>query len=146
MTLQQLLETIPTEELAQFDKQLRIAKAGDNVISEGEPNDNTLYLLRAGKIGVYRNVNNKQEQTAEMEALAFFGEMELMDYDGFRLATCSVISEFAIFYAFTNPDIKTIIKNSTWGEILVTRLCQDLRLLADRNVQYQLEILRLKAN
>jgi hypothetical protein len=82
-------------------------------------------------------VSGTQERIAVAEAIAFFGEMELMASEGCRSATCSVTSEFAVMYAFKNPDIKAIIKNPLWGEILITRLCQDLHLFANRIVQYQ---------
>jgi len=135
MTLQQFVNEIPADELKQFEKCKRLCKAGDVIITEGEPNNNTLYLLRAGTIGIYRDVCGMQEKITEAPAVAFLGEMELMESEGYRSATCSVVSEFAMIYVFKNPDLKSIIKNPVWGEILITRLCQDLHLVADHIVK-----------
>ena len=50
-----------------------------------------LYLLKSGKVSVYKNFRNKDEaKTAELEALSVFGEMGLIS-DGTRTET--VISE-----------------------------------------------------
>ena len=137
MSLEELLANIPSDEMRQFERFLRIGKAGDVIITEGAPNDNALYLLRAGKIGVFRRVNGSNELITEIEPNNFFGEMEMMELEGHRSATCSVISEYAVYYGFKNVDISTLIKNPLWGQTLITRLCQDLHLFADRIVQLE---------
>ena len=137
MSLHQFMDDIPGDEIIQFEKFMRVYKAGDVLISEGEPNDNTLYLLRAGNIGIFRKIAGLQEQITEATAIAFLGEMELMDSQSYRYATCSVVSEYAVVYVFKHPDIKTILKNTMWGEILVTRLCQDMHICTDRIVQHE---------
>ena len=98
MSLRQFMEEIPGDELMQFDKFMRVYKAEDVLIEEGEPNDNSLYLLRAGNIGIYRAIAGVPEQITEATAIAFLGEMELMDSHNCRYATCSVVSEYAIVY------------------------------------------------
>jgi CRP-like cAMP-binding protein len=137
MPLSDFMATIPVAEYRQFQNLVRIGELGDTIIVEGQASDNTLYLLRAGTMGVYRTIGGEQEKIATIESLAFFGEMELMAARGQRSATCRVDSEFAIIYVFHNPNIREIVKNPVWAEILITRLCHDLHLFADRIVTHE---------
>jgi CRP-like cAMP-binding protein len=144
MPLSTFLEKIPEDELKQFEHVTQISKTGKVIIREGDPNDNTLYLLRAGTVGVFRNIGEEDELVAVIKGMSFFGEMELMAAEGFRSATCKVLSEYAVVYVFKNPDIKAILHNPMWSEILVTRLVLDLHEFADRIVQFETSTAELK--
>jgi CRP-like cAMP-binding protein len=84
MPFQQMPAGIPENELKQFVKFVHVGKTGDHIITEGEQNDTSLYLLRVGKIGVSRNIGGILEKISEFKANAFFGEMELMEDVGVR--------------------------------------------------------------
>jgi CRP-like cAMP-binding protein len=133
-----MAENIPEDEIIAFTKYLKTYHYGDVIITEGEPNDNMLYLLRTGKVGVYRQVIG-EELISSIEAINFFGEMELV-IGGKRLATIKPLSNEVVVYAFKNPDLYGIISTSTrWGENLVTRLCSDLMIFSERTVSYETE-------
>jgi CRP-like cAMP-binding protein len=117
---------IPPNELAIFDKFLQTYRSGGQIITEGKTDDNSLYLLRIGTVGIYRLVDDEQKLLASIDAVNFFGEMALI-VGGPRTATVKAISDEVIVYKFQSPDLKTIFANPTWGDMLIKRLCVNLK-------------------
>jgi small-conductance mechanosensitive channel/CRP-like cAMP-binding protein len=60
---------------------------GERIIRQGEPGD-SLYLVRAGEVGVRLSVDGAEREVAVLRAGQFFGEMSLMTGEP-RKATCS---------------------------------------------------------
>jgi CRP-like cAMP-binding protein len=134
---------IPEQELQRFERYVRNYRFGDEIIKEGKEDDSSLYLLRKGSVGIYRNFNDEIKMVAKIDAVNFFGEMALV-VGGSRTATVKVISNDAVVYKFQSPDLKSIYGNATWTELLVKRLCYDLKQSDDRIVSYDAEYTQLK--
>ena len=131
--------SIPPEELRKFDENLRGYKQGGEILTEGHPDDNAIYLLRTGTVGVFRRgTGGSQMMIATIDAVNVFGEMALVS-GGPRTATIRVISEDAVVYKFIHPDIKALIANPTWSELLITRLVSNLKRTSDQLVQAEID-------
>jgi CRP-like cAMP-binding protein len=116
---------ITAEEREKFAKFYFHYRLGDEIIREGQ-GDNALYLLRYGKIGVYKRIDGGQRQIATIEAVNIFGEIAPVT-DCPRTATIQVTSSDAIIYKFQAFDLHVIYSNASWAEMLITRLCYDLK-------------------
>jgi len=143
MDLNENQNQIPDDEKQAFGKFTREYHQDDVIITEGESNDKFLYLLRLGNVGVYRQVEGKEELITTIEPINFFGEMELI-IGGNRLATIKTLSERAVVYAFHNPDLNNITNNPSWREKLLTRLVNDLKDFSDRCIKLEIENASLK--
>jgi CRP-like cAMP-binding protein len=121
-----MTEAIPEKELLTFQRFLKIYSSGEKILVEGEEDDKGLFLLRTGKVLVYKNLCGQQELINTIEAVNFFGEVSLF-IGGPRTATILAGSETVIVYAFQSPDMSALMSNPTWGSLLVTRLCQNLK-------------------
>jgi CRP-like cAMP-binding protein len=121
-----MTEAIPEKELFTFQRFLQIYSRGENILVEGQEDDKGLFLLRTGKVLVYKTVRGQQELINTIEAVNFFGEVSLF-LGGPRTATIMAGSETVIVYAFQSPDLTALMSNPTWGSLLVTRLCQNLK-------------------
>jgi CRP/FNR family transcriptional regulator, cyclic AMP receptor protein len=122
---------IPREEVTAFHPYVRIYPNGATLIQEGET-DKSLYLVRTGKVGVYKKVGVHQEQIATIEAVNFVGEMSLINNEP-RSATIRVLTEQALVYALTRPNLNLIYSSPKWSELLISRLCKNL---AEKNTQF----------
>lgn len=62
---------------------------------------------------------------ADVEAVKFYGEMSLFNEEP-RSATVEALSEDVPVYAVGRPNVKLILSNPLWGELLVSRFGGDL--------------------
>ncbi|MCJ7626246.1 MAG: cyclic nucleotide-binding domain-containing protein [Anaerolineaceae bacterium] len=121
-----MVEDIPIEEFEKFKSFLKVYFKNDLIIQENEEDDLGLCLLRKGKVTVYRTGEDHREKIGEISAINFFGEMSLVTGDP-RSATVIAESSEVIIYSFKKPDLKALLSNPTWGNMLITRLCGDLQ-------------------
>jgi len=133
-----LPEVIPQEELFLFKPYVKIFQKGDLIISEGA-NDKTLYLLRKGTVGVYRNIEGNETLITFIEAVNFIGEMEFFT-ESARISTVRVYSEEILVYTFSNPDLSTMLCNKDWGLKLLHRLSSDLKMFSDKTIELESEV------
>ena len=122
--------SIPREEITSFHDFIRVYPYNTTIIREGDL-DKSLYLIRAGSVGIYRAVDNKQEQIDTIEAVNFVGEMSLIN-DEPRSATVKVLSGEVVIYAIARPNVNLILSNPKWAELLISRLSKNL---ARKNAQ-----------
>ena len=116
--------SIPSEELASFHNCTFIIPYRGVIVTEGE-HDKSMFLLRYGTVGVYKNVGLKQEQIAEINAVNFFGEMGLIN-DEPRSASIIALSKDVVVYRIAQPNMPIILRNPKWAEILITRMSKNL--------------------
>jgi CRP-like cAMP-binding protein len=122
---------IPRDEINAFHPHIRIYPRGAVIISEGET-DKSIYLLRTGKVGVFRQMGEREDQIATIEAVNFMGEMSLINNEP-RSATIRVQSDQAMAYALTHPNLNLIFSSPRWSELLISRLTKNL---AEQNTLY----------
>ncbi len=116
---------IPRDEIESFHEMMRIYHRGEIIIREGD-NDKTLFLLRYGVVNVSKEIGqNESEHIAIIKSVNFFGEMSLIN-DNPRSATVEAYSDEAVVYAVGRPNVHLILTNPHWGEMLLTRLSNDL--------------------
>lgn len=116
---------IPKDEIVSFLNSIRLYPKGTAIIREGDT-DKTLYLLRHGTVTVYKqSTPDKREHIAYIEAVNFFGEMSLITGER-RSATVEAHSKEVMVYAVGRQDLSLILANPRWGEMLITRLVNDL--------------------
>jgi len=131
------LREIPREERERFAKYLFHYSYGDMIISEGQ-HDVTLYLLRYGSLAVSKTIMGVQQQIATIDAVNFFGEIAPI-IDSPRTATVWVTSEEVVVYKFPTFDLKAVYANPAWAELLISRLCTDVKDSNNRNISLQVE-------
>jgi CRP-like cAMP-binding protein len=122
---------ISRDEREKFAKYLYRYGYGDVIIREGQA-DTSLYLLRVGSVGVFKNTMGEQKQIATIEAVNIFGEIASI-IESPRTATVWVTSAEAVIYKFPTFDLKAIYSNPAWAELLITRLCNDVKDSNNRN-------------
>ncbi len=115
---------VPKEEIAAFQPFIRVYPAGSVLIQEEEL-DKSLFLVRFGAVGVYKNVAGQEARIGSIEAVNFVGEMSLLN-DERRSATIKALSEQVLAYCFARPNLSLILSNPKWAELLVTRLAKNL--------------------
>lgn len=115
---------IPVEEIGSFRSLIRIYPGREAIIREGEQ-ERALYLLRVGSVDVFKGGGASRENIGTIEAVNFFGEMSLIN-DEPRSATIVARSEYAVVYRIPNPNIQTILTNTKWTELLLSRLSRNL--------------------
>lgn len=122
----QKIYDISTEEAQSFRAFARIYPKGSTIIREGDT-DKTLYLLRGGSVGIYKQVGEEPEMIAQIDAVNFVGEMSCIT-DEPRTATVMAITDQVLVYAITTPNFSLILSNPKWADILITRFSKDLSL------------------
>jgi CRP-like cAMP-binding protein len=139
-----MTDDIPSEEFEKFSHFMKVFKKGEKLIAEGE-NDKTLYLLRKGTVGIYRNIGDEENETllTFISAVNFIGEMELIA-GGSRISTVRAYSDEVLVFAFENPDYATMLCNKEWGLRLLLRLSSDLKLFSDKTVELESEVILLR--
>ncbi len=115
---------VPRDEIAAFLSFTRIYPSGSALIIE-EEFDKSLFLLRSGRLGVYKNMAGQETQIGMIEAVNFVGEMSLIN-DERRSATIRAISDQALVYCFAKPNLSLILSNPKWAELLIFRLSKNL--------------------
>jgi CRP/FNR family transcriptional regulator, cyclic AMP receptor protein len=121
---------ISREELTSFQGYIRVYPYDSVIIQEGDT-DRSLYLVRYGSVGVYRQMRGQSERIAAIDAVNFVGEMSLFN-DEPRCATVKAESDQVLVYALAKPSFNLILSNPKWSEILISRLCKNL---AQNNTQ-----------
>ncbi len=124
-----ILDNIPQEELAKFNDLIRIYQTGEEILTEGEAWNNSLYVLRVGRVDIYRQMRGAEQLITQIEAVNIFGEMELV-LGGLRLATIKAHTE-VLTYKLPSPDLHALIANPIWGNKLINRLCTDIKIFSD---------------
>ena len=120
----QMMYGIPSDEAQSFRPLARIYPKDSVLIREGDA-DKTLYLIRGGTVGVYRNVANTEEQISTIEAVNFVGEMSgIIGVP--RSATVRALTDTVLVYALSTPNLSLIISNPKWADLLITRFTRDL--------------------
>lgn len=100
--------TIREKELTSIMKQARF-KAGQVIIAEGTFGDQT-FFIRSGQVAIYKEAGHgKRIQIAELGAEEVFGEMYLLDKDGFRSVTA--IAQMDVQVVVCTDDRQPMIKN-----------------------------------
>jgi hypothetical protein len=122
---------IPESEMDQFHDFLRIFSGGEVILLEDSLDDDSLYLLREGAVSIYKKSGEENRLVSTIEAVNFFGEMALIMGDP-RSATVVAASDEVVIYKLQREDIKTILNNPIWSELLVSRLVYDLKIANDQ--------------
>lgn len=135
-------DDIPENELDAFDEFIHIYKKDDVMMTEGQTDDSSLFLLRKGKVGVYRNIDGKEQLISEIYAINFFGEMELI-HGGPRYATIRALSHEIMVYKFRKMNLHYIFSNPRLAEKLIVRLSADIKNYSNMLVEKNEEINRL---
>ena len=86
-------------------------------------------------MNVFKGSGTSRENIGTIEAVNFFGEMSLIN-DEPRSATVVAQSENAVVYRIPNPNIQTILTNTKWTELLLSRLSRNLA----QSLQHQLAL------
>lgn len=134
-----MFRDIPPSEVDQFKSFMYVYSYGATLLVEGEHDDRGLFLLRKGKVNIYKNTGSKRDLISTIEAINFFGEMAII-VGGARSATVEAASDEVVVYAFRKPDLTALMKNPKWSLMLVSRLCSDLK-----NANEQLTELRTRS-
>lgn len=137
-------DDIPENELDAFDEFIHIFNKDDVMMTEGQTDDNSLFLLRKGRVGVYRNIDGKEQLISEIYAVNFFGEMELIQ-GGPRYATIKALSHEIIVYKFRKMNLHYIYSNPKLAEKLIVRLSGDIKNYSNMLVEKNEEINRVNA-
>ena len=61
-----------------FDRVGRVCASGEILFRDGDPGD-TMYVLRSGRVRVFKEANGREKTLAYIEAGDFFGEMALLN-------------------------------------------------------------------
>jgi CRP-like cAMP-binding protein len=131
-----------SNELEKYAEKEHIFQKNDPILVEHVESDNSIYLLRQGSVGVYRTVDGVEVLIDCIDAVNFFGELE-MYHAGPRLGTVRVLSTSAVIYQFLRSDIPDVLSTPGLNELLVMRLSQDLGDFSNRFVKNETGINRL---
>jgi CRP-like cAMP-binding protein len=115
---------LPRKEIVAFQNDIFIYPYRSVIIKEGEKGTE-IYLLRSGKVGIFKQMGSKSEQIGEIDAVNFFGEMSLINTEP-RNATVMALTKNVVVYKISQPNLHVILNNPKWAEILLTRLCKNL--------------------
>ncbi len=124
---------IPSGEFERFNSFMQVYKRGAPIIVEGQQDDKGLFLLRHGRVGVYKQYGNERELITTIDAVNFFGELSLVS-SAPRTATVEAISDQVIVYGFRTSDVQILLTNPKWGYLLCSRLAMNLKVGNDQVV------------
>ena len=117
---------IPSGEFERFNSFMQVYKRGTPIIVEGQQDDKGLFLLRQGRVGVYKQYDNDRELITTIDAVNFFGELSLVS-SAPRTATVEALSDQVIVYGFRTSDVQVLLTNPKWGYLLCSRLIMNLK-------------------
>jgi len=117
---------IPDGEFERFNSFLQTYKKGAPIIVEGVQDDKGVFLLRSGKVGVYRQQGDGRGLITTIEAVNFFGEMSLVT-SGPRTVTIEALSEQVLAYSFRAAEVQALMNDPKWGYMLCSRLVMNLK-------------------
>jgi CRP-like cAMP-binding protein len=132
------LSDIPAKELETFRDYMRVYRKDAAILQEGVSDEDGLFLLRTGKVSIFKNNDGHNQFIADINAVNFFGEMAIVN-GGPRTATVITNSSTAVVYHFQKPDLQVILSEPTWGVLLVRRLTQNLANVNDELMQTRLQ-------
>jgi CRP-like cAMP-binding protein len=130
-------DELSAQERARYASHLSVFHFGDEIIHEGQA-DMFIYLLRLGSVGVFKKIHGEQKQIAAIEAVNIFGEMAAI-IETARTATIRVLSAEAVIYKFHAFDLKALYSNPAWVELLIKRLCIDVKETNTRSILLESE-------
>lgn len=114
----------------------------EGIIHEGDQDDHFLYLLQKGSVGVYRTIDNTEIFIERIDAVNFFGEIEIFT-GGPRLGSVRAITDEVIAYRFLITDQKNVSMPEELGKLLISRLSFDLKEYSNRFMKNEACINRL---
>jgi CRP-like cAMP-binding protein len=120
------MSDIPAGEFERFNAYLQTYKRGAPIIVEGMHDDKGVFLLRSGKVGVYKNQVDGRGLIATIDAVNFFGEMSLVS-SGPRTVTVEAVSDQVIVYNFRAAEVQALMNDPKWGYMLCSRLVMNLK-------------------
>ena len=121
-----------TESLASLEHLVRTHRAGTVLFREGE-RGRTMYVIRSGKVNIWKHISDKELTLAVLGPGEFFGEMALLE--GLpRSAGATVVEEAKLIELEASAFETLVRKNSEIAVRLMRRLSSRLR-EADRQIQ-----------
>jgi CRP-like cAMP-binding protein len=120
------MSDISTGEFERFSAYLQTYKRGAPIIVEGIQDDKGVFLLRMGKVGVFKNQGDGRGLITTIDAVNFFGEMALLS-SGPRTVTIEAMSEQVTVYSFRASEVQALMNDPKWGYMLCTRLVMNLK-------------------
>jgi CRP-like cAMP-binding protein len=124
---------IPSGEFERFSSYMQIYKQGAPIFVEGQQDDKGVFLLRYGRVGVYKQFEDERKLISTIEAVNFFGELSLIS-SGPRTVTIETLSDQVIVYGFRSSYVQALMANPKWGYMLSTRLIMNLKNANDQIV------------
>jgi hypothetical protein len=120
------MSDIPAGEFERFSAYLQTYKKGAPIIVEGIQDDKGVFLLRTGKVGVFKNQGDGRGLITTIDAVNFFGEMALLS-SGPRTVTIEAMSEQVMVYSFRASEVQALMNDPKWGYMLCIRLVMNLK-------------------
>jgi len=117
---------IPSGEFDRFSPYLQTYKKGAPIIVEGVQDDRGVFLLRSGKVGVFKKQGDGRGLITTIEAVNFFGEMSLIS-SGPRTVTIEALSDQVLAYSFRAAEVQALMYDPKWGYMLCSRLVMNLK-------------------
>jgi CRP-like cAMP-binding protein len=117
---------IPSGEFERFNSFMQVYKLGAPIFVEGQQDDKGVFLLRHGKVGVYKQFANERKMVSTIEAVNFFGELSLIS-SGPRTVTVEALSDQVVVYGFRTTEVQALMASPKWGYMLYTRLIMNLK-------------------
>jgi CRP-like cAMP-binding protein len=133
---------IPENELDAFEEFIHIFRKNEIIMTEGQKDDSSLYLLRKGQVGLFRQINGREECVSEIGAVNFFGEMELIN-GGPRMATIKPVTDEIIVYKFRQMNLHYVYSNPRLAEKLIKRISRDLKENMEKVVKQDEQIAKM---
>jgi CRP/FNR family transcriptional regulator, cyclic AMP receptor protein len=121
-----------TEPLQNLEHLVRRHPAGAVLFREGEPGEK-MYVLRSGRVRIWKRISDAEVTLAVLGAGEFFGEMALLE--GLPRSASATVMEESLLIEVEQPAFETLVRSR--GEIavrLMRRLSARLR-AADRQIQ-----------
>ncbi len=128
------VDAIPDDEMSQYRQFMQVFSQGEVILVEGKSDDDSLFLLREGTVGVYRRLGDENKLVANIDAINIFGEMALI-MDAPRSASVVAQSDEVVVYKIQRQNLKSILANPTWSDSLISRLVNDLKSADDQIIK-----------
>ena len=120
------MSDIPAGEFERFNAYLQTYKKGAPIMVEGVQDDKGVFLLRTGKVAVFKNQGDERGLITTIEAVNFFGEMSLVS-GGPRTVTIEAFSDQVMVYSFRASEVQALMNDPKWGYMLCSRLVLNLK-------------------
>src|SRR5437868_5512099 len=114
-----------------LDQLIRRHPVGTVLFREGEPGEK-MYVIRAGKVNIWKTISDSQITLAVLGAGEFFGEMALLE--GLPRSAGATVVEEAALIEVDGPSFELLVRKNTEIAVrLMRRLSSRLR-DADRQI------------